>query len=129
MSASELPHVHDDHDDHGHEHPETFTAAVTGLNQILDSIREAFARGDEAAADGPVHEFGHYLEDLTELAAKSSLPDEQRAAVDGAVNELFKLFERVDAKLHGDEGVSYDEVSAEIDAAMATLNEAAGSTQ
>ncbi len=110
-----------EHDLDHHAHAETYAEAVAELDEMRSEISQAFAAGDIEAADGPIHEVGHVLEDVVELARKEGLSAEAVAEIDAAVETLFDAFGRVDDKIHGREGVTYDEVEAEIDAAFATL--------
>lgn len=118
---------HHDHD-HGHggheDHPETYAEAVDQLESIDKTIRDAFAADDADTAHGPLHDIGHLLEEVTELAQKETMSEEQRADVQQAVESLFDLYGAVDATMHGGEGKSYDEVKDDIDAALATLKSA-----
>ncbi|MBX3411329.1 MAG: hypothetical protein KF708_01335 [Pirellulales bacterium] len=114
--------AHGDHDhDHEEHHFETYDEAVKGLGEMRDKIRDAFAKEDADTAHGPLHEVGHLLEELPELAKKAGHPDEVLASVKEHSEKLFDLFDKVDRKLHGEEGVAYDEVSADVDAALAKL--------
>lgn len=117
MAADELEHVHDEE----HAHASTYPEAVTMLEGMRDKIRDAFAKGDGQSADETVHEIGHALEDVTELAKKASLSEEDQVAVGTAVESLLDAFDKIDSKLHGGDGVDYDQVAADIDAAFETL--------
>ena len=112
--------------DEDHEHlPETFAAAVEELVKERDTIRDAFAKNDAEAAHEPLHEVGHLLEAMPELAAKGPAPADA-AVVKEVSNELFELFGKVDEKLHGTEGSTYEEVAEKIDAGVKRLQEQAG---
>lgn len=115
--------AHDDHD-HDHEHgdvPETFAAAVEKLVHMRNQIRDGFAKDDVDSAHEPLHEVGHLLEHLAELAGKHT-PAIDAAAVKKDADELFELFGKVDEKLHGDEGAAYSDVAEKIDAAVERLH-------
>ncbi len=114
-------HHHHEHGDHDEEHHESYADAVAELDQLRGEVKEALAAGDLKKADGPVHEIGHILEELPELAAKDT-----RLATDDtikpAIDDLFDCFNDIDLKLHDDgAGKTYDEVADRIDAAIATL--------
>ena len=119
---------HDHNHGHGHgdheKHPETYAEAVGQLVSMDKTIRDAFAANDADTAHGPLHDIGHLLEEVTELAQKETMSEEQTAAVQQAVDSLFELYGAVDATMHGGEGKSYDEVKNDIDAALATLTSA-----
>ena len=112
---------HADHDDHAHEHPTTYDAAVSELEKLRMQVKTHLADGDKEKADGPVHAIGHLMGDLKGLAAKENLDETSRDSIDKASEELMDCFEQIDAALHGGEGKTYDEVSARIDAAMTVL--------
>ena len=138
FGCAELPqspaahHDHDQKHDHApdkgpgdHEwHPETFAEAVEEVVRIDQAIRGAFAAKDDDGAHELLHEVGHLLEDVVVLAAKVKMNDEQRKSVRDAVDSLFELYGAVDAAMHGGEGKSYDEVSAQIDEALDKLKNA-----
>lgn len=130
-------HDHDGHDhmagkhaEHKHNHeaghaaedePTSYADAVKKVDVLCGAAKDAFAAKDMEKADIPVHKLGHVLEDIPELAAKESLPAEDQEAVKKAVEELFDCFGKIDDKLHGHEGKTYDEVATRIDAALQTL--------
>jgi hypothetical protein len=121
-------HAEEGHGEEGHDHvaPATFADGVQQVVALRDSIRDAFAAGDAEKADGPVHDIGHVLEDLTKLGEAAGLPADRQAEVKQAVESLFDHFERIDAKIHGGDGATYDELSAKIDEAVSQLTAAAG---
>jgi len=108
-----------DHADHAHA--ETYAEAVAELDAMRGQISQAFAAGDIDAADEPIHEVGHMLEDVVELAQKQGLEADALAEVGAAVDKLLDAFGRVDDKIHGGEGADYSEVEADVDAAFETL--------
>ena len=112
-----------EHDDHHKDepHPETFGEAVDAVVEMNAEIKAAFAKDDKEAAHDPLHEVGHVLEEMDELAAKAELSDEQLASVKKAVEQLFESFGAVDAVMHGKEGKTYDEVSSQIDESLNVL--------
>jgi len=101
--------------------PKTYEEAVEAIVSIDQTIRKAFAANDEDTAHGPLHTVGHVLEDITELAEKAEMTAEQRQSVKAAVEELFEEYGSVDATMHGGEGKTYDEASAQIDASLEVL--------
>lgn len=104
-----------------HSHADNYPEAVAELDEMREQIEQAFAEGDIDAADGPIHEVGHVLEELVSLAKQQGVDDEALAAIGSAVQQLFDAFGRVDDKIHGGEGADYADVKAEIDAAFAEL--------
>jgi phage shock protein A len=113
--------THDGSHDSKDAHPETYEEAVEALASIDETIKTAFAANDEDTAHGPLHEIGHVLEDITELAQKADLTDEQRQSVKTEVDKLFEEYGSVDAIMHGKEGKTYDEASSQIAASLKIL--------
>lgn len=123
----------DGHDDHGHggahDHPETFGEAFAELTELHGTIKTAFGEEDEDAAHGPLHDVGHILEEVSELAGNSELSDEAIATIESNVEKLLDAFGAVDERMHDEEGKAgkaYSEVAAEIETAIAAIKEAAG---
>ncbi|MFN5734097.1 MAG: hypothetical protein ACK6D0_00210 [Planctomyces sp.] len=108
----------------GHHHPETLADALTELTELRDTIRDAFAADDTDKAHDPLHEVGHIIEVVQELAEKEKLPEERLAIVKSSAEELFNAFGEVDKTMHGGEGSTYKDVSGKIDAAMVALKAA-----
>lgn len=108
----------------GHHHPETLADALTELTELRDTIRDAFAADDTDKAHDPLHEVGHIIEVVQELAEKEKLPEERLAIVKSSTEELFNAFGEVDKTMHGGEGSTYKDVSGKIDAAMVALKAA-----
>ena len=104
--------------------PETFAEAVDQLVKLDTTVRTAFAAKDEDTAHGPLHDVGHLLEDTVALSAKADLTEDQRQAVQKAVDSLFDAYGAVDEMMHGGDGKTYDEVVTDIDAALAVLKSA-----
>lgn len=103
--------------------PESYREGVTTLLALRDTVRDAFAAKDIDKAHGPLHDVGHLLEALPELFAKISTVESDRETVKKAIDQLFDQFGKVDAKLHGEAGASYEEVSKEIDASLEKLQQ------
>lgn len=115
--------AHEDDHRHGddHNHPESLEDGLKELATLRDTVRDAFAKNDTETAHGPLHDVGHLLEDITALTAKRGLSDEAIATAKQNIETLFDSFGAVDKTMHGKEGSTYDEVSAEIDAAIQAL--------
>lgn len=116
-------HQHEDDHDHEnhHDHPETLEEGLKELIALRDTVRDAFAKNDTETAHGPLHDVGHLLEDITGLIEKSGLGEEAVAAARKDIETLFDSFGAVDKTMHGQEGSTYTEVSAKIDAAIQAL--------
>lgn len=117
-----VEHAHNGHD-HG---PESLKDAVAELTSTRDAIRDAFAKNDQDAAHDPLHEVGHVLGAIPELAKKEKVSVKDQNAIEKAVNDLMDAFGRVDKTMHGQEGSTYSEESATIDAAVEALSQACG---
>jgi hypothetical protein len=107
--------------DQEHAHPETLAEAVKELEGISATIKAAFAKDDAEAAHGPMHDVGHVLEEIPDLADKSTLDDAGKAEVKKAAASLFEAFNAVDESMHGSTGKKYSEVSETIDAALKVI--------
>ena len=118
-STPKATHAHDDHD-HA-EDPKTLAEAIAAIVKLRDTVRDGFAKNDTAHADEALHEVGHLFEQLPPLALKAGLSAEDAATFKQSTDELFDLFGKIDAKVHGKEGLTYTEASAKIDAAVERL--------
>ena len=125
-------HDHDHDGEHGHgshahgsaaKSPATYAEAVEEIAQLCEKLREASATGDVGEMDGPVHAVRPLLTRLPRLAVKASLDEADRKKVDSAIDVLKASFGELDARIHGgaEAGKSFDDVAADIDAAMADL--------
>jgi hypothetical protein len=117
-------HGHAGHDHHGdadhEEHHESYAEAVAELDSLCVAAKDGLAANNLEAADAAVHEIGHILEELPELAAKeASLAADD--TIKPAIDDLFDCFDKIDRKLHGEAGKTYGEVADRIDAALKTL--------
>ena len=113
------------HDHKGHDHaPESLTDALAELTSLRNTIRDSFAKNDQDAAHGPLHEVGGILEAIPELAKKEKVSADNQAAIETAVNTLMDAFGNVDKTMHGQEGSTYSEESATIDTTLTALSAA-----
>lgn len=117
---------------HGHDHevhdhgPESLKDALAELTSLRNTIRDSFSKNEQDAAHDPLHEVGHVLEAIPELAKKENATAENQATIERSVNDLMDAFGRVDKTMHGQEGSTYTEESATIDAALESLSQACG---
>jgi hypothetical protein len=131
-------HEHADHKDRDHQHadhehadavsgkpPADFAAGVAGLQQQYEAIRDAFRAGDKGKADGPLHQVGHTLEALPELAAKAKLGEQDVAAAKSAATVMFEAYGKLDEAIHGGKEPDYGAAADTLDKAMAELSELA----
>lgn len=115
-----------DHDAHGHAAAKTLPEAVAAIDHLADDIKKSFEADDAEAAHGPLHDIGSVLENAGLLVAKSELTDEQKKAASEALKQLMDAYGKVDAKMHGDEGADFADVSEAITAAIESLETATG---
>lgn len=115
----------DDHDhDHDHDHAEesaTFESALSSVGQMKETICKAFKDETPGDAHDALHEVGHTLEKLPELAKAEGLTDEQLASVKSAVESLFDGFHKLDETMHDGDAVDIGELETSLSAAMETL--------
>ena len=119
-SSQNHGHDHEEHD-HG---PESLKDALAEATSLRDTIRDSFAKNDQDAAHGPLHDVGAILEASPELAKKEKVSTENQAAIETAVNTLMDAFGNVDKTMHGQEGSTYAEESATIDTTLTALSAA-----
>jgi hypothetical protein len=112
---------HADHDDGDHEHAADFGGAIAELEELAGTISASMAKDDPDAAHNSLHEIGHVLEGLPELAKQEGLSDDQQKSVTGAVATLMDSYGDLDAGMHGEEGKSWDDLKGSIDTAVETL--------
>jgi hypothetical protein len=114
--------VDSSHDHHHEAHgPESLKDALAQLTSLRNVIRDSFARDDQDAAHGPLHEVGEILEAIPELSKNERVSEEKLAVIQSTVNTLMDAFGRVDRTMHGQEGSTYAEESATIDTALKKL--------
>lgn len=119
----------DGHDHAGeHAHAETLAEAVKELEGICAAVKAAFDKNDPDAADEPLHDVGHILEEVKELAKSSKLDDAGKAEVETATNSMLDAFGAIHDGMHGGKtGKSYADVGQAIETALKTLSEKAQS--
>lgn len=106
---------------HEHEPPASYADAIQQLETLRNTIRDAFAKNDPEAAHGPLHDVGDVLEALPALADKAGFDAAQKDTMKAAMEQLFGHFGKVDEMMHGEKGTKYEDVSSNIDKAVATL--------
>lgn len=103
--------------------PKTFVEAVTQISSLNQKIKIALAEDDIKTADGPVHQLGHILEDVNEMAQEEGLAEGDIEEIKAAVETLFKTFGEVDERIHTGSGKRYSDVETEISQAIKTLED------
>ncbi len=110
-------HGHDDHDGHGHKEsgqPESFAEAVGQINALGSKITAAFAKGEPDDAHDELHDIGHVIECLPELAKKAGLPEPKQKKVSEVTEMLMDAFGELDGTLHGGEKVDVEKISTTV---------------
>lgn len=102
-------------------HAKTFAEAVKQIGALRTKVKESLDAGDMAAADGPVHEIGHLLEQTMDLARKQISSEAKLQEVNKAVEQLLDAFGELDATLHGQPGKTYDQVESDIESGLREL--------
>ncbi len=120
-------------DAHGHEHatnsgsdkPADFSSTLTAIETMKTQICKAFADGVPDDAHHALHDVGHSLEKLPELAAKEGkFSAEQLAVVKEAVEALFDGFGKLDVTMHGGAEVDAKALEVKLTEALTKLKEA-----
>lgn len=117
-------HGHDDHDGHDHEEsgqPDSFAEAISQINDMGSKITAAFAKGEPDDAHDELHDIGHMIESLPELAKKAGLPETKQKKVGEATEALMDAFGKLDGTLHGGEKVDVEKISTTISAQIEEL--------
>lgn len=116
---------HDDHDDEGEHHegePETFAEAFEAVSAMKTKICKAFKDGTPDDAHAALHDVGHLLEELPELAAKGGeLSEEQVSKMNAAVEALFDGFGKLDSTMHGGKEVNVEDLESKLTTALEDL--------
>jgi len=117
MTTSTVAHEND----RKSHHPETFVEAVAVIEQQGASIIDAFKGGTPDDAHDALHEIGHVIEELPELAMKEKFSAELNEKVNSATEKLMNAFGTLDDSMHGGKGKSLDDVTLEVDWSLKQL--------
>lgn len=130
--AGEESHSHVDGDEHGEhaEHGEhqvdSFEEAVAELSEMKTVICKAFAEQTPDDAHDALHDVGHLLESIPDLASKDlELESEAMASLDAAVEALFDGFGKLDETFHGGDEVDAEQIEKALTQAIDQLKQAA----
>ena len=104
------------------EGPKTLPDALKRLTEHAETINKAFTSNKPDDAHHSLHDVGHLLECVPELA--KDLSEEKKEVVKKSVAELFECFGALDEAMHGGTGSPYSKVADRITAAMAGLKSA-----
>lgn len=138
--VSDHDHDHDghDHDHAGHDHEgsinvdelptitaapplESFKQGVEQLIVVRDVIAKGFADDNIDSIHDQLHDVAGLLGQLEDMIPTTEMPAEAKQQMMQAIETLFEAYGEIDAKLHGDTGKEYSDVSAEINSAIDTL--------
>lgn len=118
-------------DAHGHETSSEsgqradFSSTLTAIEAMKTKICKAFADGVPDDAHDALHDVGHSLEKLPELAAKEGkFSADQLATVKESVEALFDGFGKLDDTMHGGAEVDAIVLEEKLTAAITKLKEA-----
>lgn len=103
--------------------PKTLADAIKKLTSMQSTIAGGFADDDVDSIHNELHDIGTLLEQTEVLAKESDLGEEKKKQALAAIDTLFDAFGSVDAKLHGEEGADFDEVSSDIEDAIKVLGD------
>ena len=117
------------HHDHGHR-PKSYQAALAEIKHARDDVKAAFDAGTPDARDDALHVVSEVLEVLPEVAAETDLPKEDWQVVKEKSKVLFDQFMKIHDGFHGGnaQGVTFDTVADEINAAIAVLESKVAAT-
>jgi len=140
-------HAHDGHDHGDHDHgdkvdasavgldadslvhldepepPKSLAEAIEKLTQLRDTVAKGFADKKVDDVHGELHDVGNLLDATEGLVESSKLDADAKKSAKAAIETLFDSYGDVDAKLHGEKGKEYSDVSDDIDSAIKTLSE------
>lgn len=121
-TSGEAEHKDEHHHDHGHR-PESYSSAVRQIKVARDDVKAAFDAGTPESCDEALHILAEVLVALPEVAAETDLPKEDWQTVKDQSKILFDNFMMIHNGFHGGgaQGVSFDSVCADIDAAIEAL--------
>lgn len=133
--AGEESHSHADGEEHEKEHGDeaghsgdtvvSFEDALAELSEMKTVICKAFADETPDDAHDALHDVGHLLESLPELASKDLKLDEAAmTSLDAAVEALFDGFGKLDETFHGGEEVDAKQIEEELTKAIDQLKQA-----
>lgn len=123
--------ANEEKDGHGHSHdhdhagdPKSLRAAITQLRGMWADISTAMDNNEPDAAHDSLHEVGHVLESMPDLAAETDLPESEWNEVKTEVEKLFEEFGNIDSAFHkqdGDKVGAYESAKTAIDEGIAAL--------
>ncbi len=104
------------------EGPKSLPDALKQLTEHAETINKAFTSNKPDDAHHSLHDVGHLLECIPELA--KDLSEEKKEVVKKSAKELFECFGALDDAMHGGTDTPYSKVGERITAALAGLKTA-----
>lgn len=99
-----------------------FQSTLNQVESMKTEICKAFTDGQPDEAHDALHEVGHVLEQLPELANKAAqLSESQVAAVQQSVEQLFNGFGQMDDQLHGGDQIDVATIEKQLSQALTDL--------
>ena len=89
---------------HAHENearPDSYAAAMAQIREHGATIAQAYSAGTPDEAHEALHEMGHLLGLLPELAGDTGMQEEDRQAVQDASQQLMEAYGKLDQLMHG----------------------------
>lgn len=124
-SGAEHEKEHGDESGHSGHSVDSFEDAVAELSEMKTVICKAFAEGTPDDAHDALHDVGHLLESLPELASKDlKLDQAAMTSLDAAVEALFDGFGKLDETFHGGDEVDAEQIESELAKAIDQLKQA-----
>jgi len=125
-------HDHDGHGEHaGHDHEghheeeagheRSLSETVQQIKESGDKIIDAFSSGNPDSAHHDLHEIGHVIESLPELAKKSDFTSAQQDSIREITEGLMDAFGELDGTLHGGDSVQVSDISKTVSEHMEKL--------
>jgi hypothetical protein len=102
--------------------PLNFADALKKVEEAKEKICVAFEQGTPDEAHDALHQVGHMLEDLPQLATQGrELSTETVSAINQAVESLFDGFGKLDDTMHGGAEVELDKIKQQLTQSLANL--------
>lgn len=117
--AEKADDTHDHTDEHDHAVPTTLAGAQESLEHMGEEIKTAFEAGKPDEAHDALHDIGLVIQAVPELAA--DLGEQAKADAKQVHDDLMAAYMKLDDTMHGGTEATWDDVSEQVDSAMAKL--------
>jgi uncharacterized phage infection (PIP) family protein YhgE len=99
-----------------------FAQALKKVEEAKEKICKAFEQGTPDEVHDTLHQVGHLLEDLPQLATQGrELSTETVTEIQQSVESLFDGFGKLDDTMHGGAEVELDKINQQLTQALANL--------